>query len=92
MGRSTAEVAGLELLLIKSVAVPNLGGFYVRGRCGAVCHRMRHFSASYGLFGVFTLDSYLFMYLALHTLRISKTALAALFMSSTTRSMKGYLL
>jgi len=92
VGRSTAEVAGLELLLIKSVAVLNLGGFYVRGGCGAVCHRMRHFSASYGLFGVFTLAGYLLMYLALRSLRISKTALATLFMSSTTRSMKGYLL
>jgi hypothetical protein len=53
---------------------------------------MRHFSASYGLFGVFTLAGYLLMYLALRSLRISKTALATLFMSSTTRSMKGYLL
>lgn len=45
MGRSTAEVAGLELLLIKSVAVPNLGGFYARVGGGAVRHRVWHFSS-----------------------------------------------
>ncbi len=92
MGRSTAEVAGLELLLIKSVAVPNLGEFLcTRQMWRSLTQDAAFLSVVWPIRRVY--PRRLLTYVpGVALLRISKTALATLFMSSTTRSMKGYLL